>query len=316
MIINSDSGSIAYIVNPKSGASSGKVMVRQFRDYLAEHKYDVRTVFTNSLSHAGELARQAAEDPACAMVVAAGGDGTVREVVHGMEGSDKPIQIIPCGTENLLANELGLDERTCTLIKAFEGNCIRPLDLGNAEGRCFTSTAGFGFDAEVVKRVMDSRQGHINHLDYFWPIWRTFWGHRFPLFNVTIDGEEIFEGRGLVFVGNISRYAVGLQILHHADYGDGLLDLCIYRCNSRPRLVKHSAMTLLKIHAGRRDVIYRQGRTIHVSTPDSDVYSQFDGDPGPPLPITIELVPRAVRMVVPPNAKPAGIRTRFIRMLG
>ncbi|GAI38789.1 unnamed protein product, partial [marine sediment metagenome] len=46
------------------------------------------------------------------------------------------------------------------------------------------------------------------------------------------------------------------------------------------------------------------------------VYSQFDGDPGPALPITIELVPRAVHMVVPPNAKPAGMRTRFIRMLG
>jgi len=316
MALNPNDGYVAYIVNPKSGASSGKAMVREFKDFLAERKYDVRTSFTNSLSHAGELARHAVEDGGCAMVVAAGGDGTVREIVHGMEGSDKPILIIPCGTENLLANELGFDERTSTLIKALDGDCIRPLDLGNANGRCFTSIAGFGFDADVVKRVMDSRQGHINHMDYFWPIWRAFWGHRFPVFNVTIDGEELFEGRGLVFVGNISRYAIGLQILQHADYGDGLLDLCVYKCNSRPRLAKHSLVTLLKLHGGRRDVVYRQGRTIHVSTPESNVYSQFDGDPGPPLPITIELIHHAVHMIVPPNAKPAGIRTRLMRMLG
>jgi len=316
MALDPAKGCITCIVNPKSGASSGKQMVREFKDYLVEKKYDVRTVFTQSLGHAGDLARAALNNKDCARVVVAGGDGTVREVVHGMAGSAQPIMIIPGGTENLLANELGYDERTSTLIKAFAGDCIRPLDLGEANGRCFTSIAGFGFDADVVKRVMDTRQGHINHLDYFWPIWRTFWAHHFPVFNVSIDGEEVFEGYGLVFIGNISRYAVGLQILHHADYGDGLLDLCVYKCNSRVRLAKHSALTVLKVHGHRRDVVYRQGRSIEVSTPDRGVHTQFDGDPGPALPVKIEVVPRAVRMVVPPNARPAGIRTRLRRMLG
>jgi diacylglycerol kinase family enzyme len=233
-----------------------------------------------------------------------------------MEGSDKPILVIPCGTENLLGNELGFDEKTKTLIKAFEGDCIRPLDLGNANGRCFTSIAGFGFDADVVRKVSESRAGHINHLDYFWPIWRTFWGHGFPEITVAIDDEIVYEGRGFAFIGNISHYAVGLQILHHADYGDGLLDVCIYKCKSRLRLIKHSLMTVLKLHTGRRDVIYKQGSVVHVSSTDPKACSQFDGDPGPALPITIEVIPRAVKMIVPPNAKPAGIRTRLIRMLG
>jgi len=316
MSLHPDDGYIAYIINPKSGASSGKTMVRQFKDYLTAGGYDVRTSFTHSLSHAAELAGQAGGDSDCAMIVVGGGDGTVREVVHGLEGNDKPILIIPCGTENLLANELGFDEKTTTLIKAFEGDCIRPLDLGNADGRCFTSNAGFGFDADVVKRVMDTRQGHINHLDYFWPVWRTFWGHRFPRMCVAVDDEEIYDGPCLVFVGNISRYAIGLQILRYADYGDGLLDVCIYKCKSRLHLVKHSLMTVLKMHANRPDVIYRQGKVIHVSSPESKVYSQFDGDPGPVLPVTIEVVPRAVRMMVCPGAKPAGMRTRLRRMLG
>jgi len=313
--MNVDDGYIAYIVNPHAGASSGRGMVTEFKEYLCGKGYEVRTSFTRSLEHACELATKAAVDYDCALVVAAGGDGTAREAAHGLEGSDKPLLIIPCGTENLLANELGFDEKTKTLIKAFEGDCIRVLDLGSANGRCFTSIAGFGFDGDVVKRVNDSRRGHISYLDYFWPLWRTFWDHKFPAIKVTIDGEEVFDGRGMVFVGNVSRYAIGLQILHYSDFGDGLLDVCIYKCTSRPRLVKHSVMTILKLHADRRDVIYRQGKSIRVSSA-AHVNTEIDGDPGPALPIKIEVIPQAVKVIVPPKAKPAGIRTRLIRIIG
>jgi diacylglycerol kinase family enzyme len=133
---------------------------------------------------------------------------------------------------------------------------------------------------------------------------------------VIIDDEEVFEGRGLVFVGNISRYSIGLQILKRADFGDGLLDVCIYKCSSQLHLLKHSAMTVMKVHSKKSDVIYKQGKSIQVSSPHKDVRTQIDGDPGPKMPIQIEVIPQAVQVMVPPNAKPAGIRTRLIRMLG
>jgi YegS/Rv2252/BmrU family lipid kinase len=311
-----EDGYIAYIVNPKSGASSGKIMISQFKEYLFAHGFEVRTYFTESLPHAGELATRAAVDYDCAMVVVAGGDGTIREAAHGLEGSDKPMLIIPGGTENLLANELGLDERTETLIKTFEAGSLKSLDLGSANGRCFTSIAGFGFDGEVIKRVNDWRKGHIHHLDYFWPLWQAFWEHKFPDLNVVIDGENVFQGQAMVFVGNISRYAIGLKILKDADFGDGMLDVCIYKCLNRPTLVKHSLMTILKMHADRNNVIYRQGKIIEVSSTSPNVQTQIDGDPGPKLPVKIEIIPQAVKVMVPPNAKPAGIRTRLIRIVG
>ena len=130
--MNINDGYIAYIVNPHAGASSGKRMVAEFKKYLTDKGFEVRTSFTSSLEHACELVTKAAVDYDCALVVAAGGDGTARETAHGLEGSDKPMMIIPCGTENLLANELGYDERTKTLIKTFEGDSIRTLDLGSA----------------------------------------------------------------------------------------------------------------------------------------------------------------------------------------
>jgi diacylglycerol kinase (ATP) len=311
-----DDGYIAYIVNPKSGATSSKLTGRRFEQYLVKRGFDVRISMTTSLENACELATDAAVEYDCAMVVVVGGDGTVREVAHGLEGSDKPLLIVPHGTENLLANELGFDETLKTIIRTFEAEYIRPLDLGSANGRCFTSIAGFGFDGEVVKRVSEQRKGHIDYFDYFWPIWRTFWNYKFGPMKVEVDGEEIFDGPGLVFVGNISRYAVGLQVLHYADFGDGLLDVCVYKCASQLHLVKHSLMTVLKQHADAGDVIYRQGRNIRVSSKINSVMTEIDGDPGPALPVQIEVIPQAVNCIVPEGAKPAGIRTRIIRAIG
>jgi diacylglycerol kinase family enzyme len=133
---------------------------------------------------------------------------------------------------------------------------------------------------------------------------------------VTLDGEEIFNGPGLAFVGNVSRYATGLQILGDADYGDGLLDVCIYKCAHRPHLVKHSLMTILKRHAKCRDVIYRQGRTVTVTSTYSQTKTEVDGDPGPRLPAEIHIIPQAISVLVPKEAKPAGIRTRILRAIG
>jgi diacylglycerol kinase (ATP) len=311
-----DDGYIAYIVNPKSGASSSKLSSRRFEQYLVKRGFEVRASLTTSLNDACELATDAAVDYDCAMVVVVGGDGTVREVAHGLEGSDKALLIVPGGTENLLANELGFDEKITTILRTFEAGYIRPLDLGSANGKCFTSIVGFGFDGQVVKCVSEQRDGHIDHFDYVWPIWRTFWTYKFAPMKVEVEGQEIFDGRGLVFVGNISRYAVGLQVLHYADFGDGLLDVCIYKCASRVHLVKHSLMTVLKQHAASRDVIYRQGKNITVSSQVSDIKTEIDGDPGPALPIQIKVIHQAVNVMVPEGAKPAGIRTRIIRAIG
>jgi YegS/Rv2252/BmrU family lipid kinase len=309
-----DEGYICCIVNPKAGAISGKKTGRRFGGYLAERGFDVRVSLTASLDDACCIATAAASDRDCAMVVGVGGDGTIREIAHGLEGSDKPLMIVPCGTENLLANELGFDGTLRTAVRTFEAGRVRRLDLGIANGRCFTSIAGFGFDGRVVGRVHRRRAGHIDYFDYFQPIWRTFWEYGFDPMRVEADGEEVFNDRGLVFVGNISRYALGLQILPKADFGDGLLDVCVYRCCSHLALLKHSAWTVLKRHVGGGGVIYRQAKKVTVSA-EADIDTQIDGDPGPSLPVRLEILPGAVKCLVPAGARPAGMRCRILRVL-
>ena len=314
--MNPQDGYIQYIVNPKSGACSSKRVVCQFKDFLVEKGYDVRVVFTESLSHACDVATQAAVDYQCALVTASGGDGTLREVIHGLEGSDKLFMPIPGGTENLLANELGFDLHLQSLINAFEGNCIKPLDIGTVNGKCFTCVTGFGFDGTVIHRLSSERTGHINHLTYFWPLWRTFWEYDFPAMKVVADGREIFNDRGMVFVGNTSRYAIGLSLCKDADYSDGLLDVCIFRCHSQARLLGHAATTTCKLHTKFKNVIYKRAKDIQITSEDGPVYCQVDGDPGPALPAHIQIIPHAIPVLVPPGAKPAGIRTRLRRIIG
>ncbi len=85
--------------------------------------------------------------------------------------------------------------------------------------------------------------------------------------------------------------------MHFANFSDGLLDVCIYKCASRLRLVKHSITTALKQHIHAGDVIYRQGKNITVSSTTERIMTEIDGDPGPALPVQIKVMPQAVNCI-------------------
>ena len=308
-----ESGYISIIINTQAGASSNKLTARKFIEYLHHKNFKTKIDYTESLAHAQELASEAAVKYDCSMVIVAGGDGTIREAVHGLEGSDKPLMILPCGTENLLANELGIKTSLKNAINIFESEVIRPLDLCKANDKFFTSVGGIGFDGDVVKLVNDQRKGNITHLHYFWPIWKSFWGCNFPKITVEADEKTVFSDRGIVIFGNISRYALGLPILQIADFGDGLLDICIYKCDSRPALLLHAFMTVIKCHRRSKNVIYKQCKKIKISS-ENLVRTELDGDPGPALPLEVTIIPQAVKILVPPQGKPVGMRRRVFRI--
>jgi YegS/Rv2252/BmrU family lipid kinase len=311
--MNPENGYISLIINTKAGACSDKLMVKRFIEYLQQKGFKTKIDYTESLPHAQTLAADSAVRYDCSMVIVAGGDGTIREVTGGLEGSDKPLMLLPCGTENLLANELGCKATLKNVINIFERGILRPLDLCKANDKLFTSVGGVGFDGDVVKLVDIQRQGNITHLHYFKPIWQTFWGYAFPKITVQVENEIIFSDRGLVIFGNISRYALGLPILQAADYGDGLLDVCIYRCANRAALLQHAFMTTLKSHRKSKSVFYKQCKKIKISS-ESPMKTELDGDPGPELPLEVTIIPQAVKVLVPPQGKPVGMRKRIFRI--
>jgi len=287
---------IHLIVNPHSGYGRQQHLLPELRTALREAGICLVEYTTTGPDDATRYARTIPEGTPAVVVV--GGDGTVSEVVNAVAGSDIPILPCPMGTENLLAKELGISAHPRRLVDILIGGRIVECDVGRINGRNFLLIIGVGFDGEVVRRLSSVRTGHISHLSYFWPIWRTFWEHDFPRLRVIADGEEIFDDLGLAFIGNISRYAVGLRICRDAVYDDGLLDLVVFHCRAQPRLVLHAAWTLLRLHPLKGDVVYRQFKKLHIES-DAPVPSQVDGDVGPDTPLDVEVLPQRVKLLVP-----------------
>lgn len=291
---------VAVIVNPVSGASwAGSRLCELIARLRADH-HEVARWPTAGPGDARRLGQSAARWADAAVVV--GGDGTVCEAADGLAGSTVPMVLWPAGTENLLARSLGFRADPDTVLACLDHGRTMTIDLGKANGRSFTVVVGIGFDAEVVERLTSLRTGHITHFSYFWPLWRTFWEHHWPqvLVNAkSTHGLVRWEGRGLVFVGNIARYALGLPVVRDARPDDGQLDLCIMPCTSQFRLIGHSLRTLAKRHVKHPGVIYARVTQIQVTSPSRVPY-QADGEAGGWLPLEIGVWPAAIRVKVPP----------------
>lgn len=297
---------VQFIINPVSGSRRNADLVRSLALRLRE---DGDSVAIYKTQFAGD-ARLYAErmSPDVDIVVAVGGDGTVSEVVHGLIEHPIPIVVVPTGTENILSQEFRIRASAKQLYETINANCRQWIDVGVMNGRHFLIVAGIGFDADVVRRLVSERKGHITYLSYFWPLWRTFWQYRFPPMRVRADGEEIFDGRGLVFVGNIRRYAIGLKILRDAVCDDGKLDLCILRCRWQGSLLNHAAWATLQKHVDRDSVIYRQCTRIEIES-EHELAMEIDGDPAGTLPARFSVMPRRGIFLVPP---PRSRRMRWL----
>ena len=289
---------ILVIINPISGYSRSRELPMKLRETLEAQEFEPYIHITRGPGDGGYCARQYAHR--FDLVLISGGDGTICEVINGLSGTDKPIAIFPSGTENLFAREMGVLPDCDQLIQTLKWGRRVVMDMGQVNHRKFLLLSGVGFDAHVLLELNKFRTGNITHLTYFWPIWRTLWEYRFPPMTVEADGEIIVENaRGLMFVSNISRYAVGLRICEQARYDDGLLDICFYHCTHQFRLVKHAWNTVMRTHCRDSMVTYRQAKKIRVTSTEPIPF-ETDGDPVGNLPAEFSVIPQAVRVILPP----------------
>lgn len=286
-------------MNPVSGSCRQLAQVRAALGVLRARGVESVLELTTGPGHARTLAARAADAPADVVLVV-GGDGTVSEAADGLVGRDLPMIIWPAGTENLVARSLGFRADGASILEAVLHGHVHPLDVGMINGRSFLVVVGVGFDAEVVHRLESLRRGHITHLTYAGPLWRTFWEHRFPPVRVTADGAAYWEGRGMVFIGNMARYALGLPVVRDARPDDGLLDLCIMPCRGHADLIGHSIRTLLAQHVEHPSVKYLRVREVRVESARR-VPVEIDGDGFGHLPIAVTIRPGALRVKIPPR---------------
>lgn len=244
---------------------------------------------------AGEACRAGA-----GLIVVSGGDGTVGGVLSGLPSNPPPILVAPAGTENVLARCLGLRANVVALWEAFRRWQVVEIDLAQCNGRRFMIVLGAGFDGEVVRRLVEGRRGNISYRSYVGPIWRTLREFTHPHLTVEADGERVFDDRGLVILGHLPRYALGLRILSRANWRDGLLDVVALPCRGTMDLIAHSLRTLVGRHLTAPGVVYRQARQVRISSPVPVPY-QMDGEFGGWLPVGIDVLPNRARFLAAPG---------------
>jgi YegS/Rv2252/BmrU family lipid kinase len=193
------------VFNPAAGRRRAQLLWRVL-DVMAENGVRLEIVETTRAGHATELARDAASRGSD-LVVAAGGDGTIAEVARGLAGSPARLGIIPLGTANVLAQELGLSfaPRAVAASLAFgRTRAIWPgIASGSAGSRLFVQMLGIGFDAQVVYRLPVRLKRVLGRGAYVVQTLCELARYRFPQVQVRIDGRESCAGSVIVSKGHL-----------------------------------------------------------------------------------------------------------------
>jgi diacylglycerol kinase (ATP) len=284
---------VPILANLRAGASDSRAAVLALEQALRRERLSPILCWRREeLSSVIESSR---DDVRC--VVAAGGDGTLMEVLNRAPGL--PVAVLPLGNENLVAGYWGVRRRSgIRLARLIAAGFVRILDLGAANGRLFCLMASAGLDAEVVARLHRHRRGHVNHFSYASPLVRTLYRYRSPPIDVEIlDTGERLRG-SMVVVFNLPKYALGLPLAPDATAEDGWLDVCVLERPGVVNLLRYATAAVRHQLGELPDVHRRRVRAVRLSAVEP-VPLQADGDPAGMLPRTIRVVPASMRLVLP-----------------
>ncbi len=211
-----------------------------------------------------------------------------------------PIAVLPLGTENLLARYLGIPRFGKFVADMIAKGQMRSFDLCTIGQRRFTLMAGFGFDAEVVRRVDASRTGHIRHWSYVRPMWQAFRNYDFPELRFYLDDDPNPRLASVGFIVNMPVYGFHIPIAKSADPSDGLLDLRLFPPKSMFQFARDFARVMLNRHEKHPTIQCLTAKKIRVEC-NSNAPAQVDGDPAGFTPATIQVHPLALKVLVPPG---------------
>ncbi len=281
------------ILNPTAGSLE---TIRHWQERVESiaRGWPIRTT-----SHPGEaaaLARSAVEE-GFGRIVAAGGDGTVNQVANGIAGSNAALGILPIGTVNVFAMELGLaanDLELCRDIVA-TGN-IRLVDLPSANGKYFVQLGGIGLDAQAVKETTLVSKRSLGPLSYL--ITAALIAARQPpkLF-ITSEKASVREG-SFVLIGNGRLYGGPFPFFKHAVIDDGLLDVVVFKRLGYLEIIKYLQDVVFSSDIRAPEIEYFQTRYLRV-TSEQDVPIELDGELAGNCPVDFQVHEKALRVLAP-----------------
>jgi diacylglycerol kinase (ATP) len=296
---------VAVVANPVSGRGKGRKLIPQIASLLTSRGVEHSILESTSAEDGLRLARDASEGGAD-IVAALGGDGQVGVVANGiLEASNRAaLGVIPAGTGNDFARALGLNRKdplgAARLLGSPDMKAIDAVRLTTPQRTCFyvnIGSAGFDSEANAYANGLKFVKGTASYVVAVVVMLRRF---KPAQFRVTIDGDEQNFAGMLVTVGNAVSYGGGMKVTPNALLDDGLLDICVLGAVSKFEFLKTFPKVFSGTHLTHPAVQMLNGRKVEVSA-EREMQVFADGDHVGALPATFELLPGALRVVVPPG---------------
>lgn len=299
---------IVVILNPASGRGQGDdrraELERLFTQEIAALPekdgvaWEIRE--TKAAGHGKMLAAEAAEQGAH-IVAAAGGDGTLGEVLNGLVNSVCKLGVIPFGTGNDFARHIGIGTDRQRAVQALLRGVPTPIDIGRTQGRWFLNVAGCGFDAVVAERVNRGFRRLRGTAAYIAAVVQTLFKFKAAKMKVTLDGE-ILELRAMMCsIANTRSYGGGMLIAPEARLQDGLFDLCLLAEAGKMEFLMAFPRVFKGTHTTHPKVTMRRARCIQIES-DPPMPVLVDGDVVGTTPAEFIVFPGAIEVMMPEQA--------------
>jgi len=293
---------IRIIANPVSGRGKGLRLARDVAERLRARGAEPEIVETRA---AGDAKRLAGEADGAHAVAGVGGDGTVNEVLNGLRGGPA-VAMIPSGTANVLAKELGLPRDADGLARVLAEGREVTWDVGvdAVTGRKFLLFASAGYDAHVVHVFHAARSGPIQMWQYvLWGL-KSILDYRPPRLRVELDGVALPGEASWVVVSNVASYGGPLVFTPRAKPTDGAFEVLVQRGNRLRDVVRMfwralvGSLTGIDLELG--GVTFHSAKRVTLASIDgAAVPVQMDGDPAGTLPADFEVKPSSARLLAP-----------------
>ena len=285
------------ILNPVAG---GPETLRDWQERVESiaHNCPIRVI-----AHPGEaeaLARNAVEE-GFVRIVAAGGDGTVNHVANGIAGTNAALGLLPLGTVNVFAMELGLPAHNLQVCwSIIEDGNVRLVGLPSANGKYFVQLAGVGLDAQVVKETSLAFKRSFGPLSYL--ISAAQIAARKPP-KLFIESENApVEEASFVLIGNGRLYGGPFPFFKHAVLDDGLFDVVVFKRLGYLEIMKYLQDVVFSSVIRAPEVEYFQTQRLRV-TSEQDVPVELDGELAGNCPVEVRIQKKALQVLAPPSAQ-------------
>ena len=298
------------ILNPASGRGRAKNLLPKLERILNASNLDFNLLLSERPWHASELAESAARQDVDA-VIAAGGDGTVNEVVNGLmrartDGFVKTaLGVLSIGTGNDFAASLGLPEKVEDAISAIVHNTRRLVDVGLLkgcnfpDGRYFANCVGIGFDAAggILAERITWATGLLAYL--IAALQNIFIYYKAPTLNIQLDTESIHMPSLLVSIMNGKRIGGGFWIAPDSSPDDGQFDLCIAEEVSRPRMLTLLPHFLKGTQFSQPEIQLKHARNLIITATKGVMPIQADGEilDSACHKVTIKILPKQLEII-------------------